>query len=277
MSIPLNECINKEEHKEMKMKNVIKYGFTFFALLLIGLGGAWAQEKDKSLPKANEEYTQSKYAEAEADYRISNSKFPNRSVSPYNLGNAIYKQNQPSEAKYAYGKALKNAKSRIQKHKAYYNLGNVFMKEKDYTQAVEAYKNALRNNPSDEQARYNFALAKKMLKENPPKDNKDNKDKNKDKDKKDQDKKDQDKKDQDKKDQDKKDKDKKDQDKKNQDKKDGKDNKDENQQPKPQPGGISKDRLENLLDAVNNEEKKIQNKVNANKVKGKPVQTEKDW
>jgi hypothetical protein len=28
---------------------------------------------------------------------------------------------------------------------------------------------------------------------------------------------------------------------------------------------------------VNNEEKKIQNKVNAKKVKGKPVQTEKDW
>ncbi len=264
----------------MKMKNFIKYGFTFFALLFIGLGSVLAQEKDKTLPKANEAYSESKYAEAEADYRISNSKFPNRSVSPYNLGNAIYKQNQASEAKYAYAKALKNAKSRIQKQKAYHNLGNVFMKEKDYTQAVEAYKNALRNNPTDEQTRYNFALAKKMLKENPPKDNKDNKDKNKDKkdqDKKDQDKKDQDKKDQDKKDQDKKDQDKKDQDKKNQDKKDGKDKQDQNQPPKPQPGGISQDRLKNLLDAVNNEEKKVQDKVNANKAKGKAVQTEKDW
>ncbi|MFL9829942.1 tetratricopeptide repeat protein [Flavobacterium sp. ST-87] len=255
------------------MKNFIKYGFTFFALLFVGLGNILAQEKDKALPKANEAYSESKYAEAEAAYRISNSKFPNRSVSPYNLGNAIYKQNQASEAKYAYAKALKNARSRVQKHKAYHNLGNVFMKEKNYTEAVEAYKNALRNNPADEQTRYNFALAKKMLKENPPKDNKDKKDKNKDKDK-DKDKKDQDK---DKKDQDKKDENKKDQDKKNQDKKDGKDKKDENQPPKPQPGGISKDRLQNLLDAVNNEEKKIQDKVNANKVKGKPVETEKDW
>ena len=43
------------------------------------------------------------------------------------------------------------------------------------------------------------------------------------------------------------------------------------------PGGISKQRTENLLDAVNNEEKKIQDKVNAQKVKGKPIQTEKDW
>ena len=51
----------------------------------------------------------------------------------------------------------------------------------------------------------------------------------------------------------------------------------ENGKPKPLPGGISQQRLENLLDAVNNEEKKIQEKVNAKKVKGKPMQTEKDW
>jgi hypothetical protein len=140
------------------------------------------------------------------------------------------------------------------------------MNEKDYSRAVEAYKNALRNDPTDEETRYNFALAKKMLKDNPPKDDK-KKDDKKDKDKK-EDKKD-DKKD--KEEQDKKD-DKGDQDK---DKKDPKP--DDNGEPKPAPGGISKQRLENLLDAVNKEEKKVQDKVNAQKVKGKPVKTEKDW
>ncbi len=260
----------EKEHNKMKMKNFIKYGFIFFAFLFLGLGVVLAQEKDKTLPKANDEYNKSKFAEAEANYRISNSKFPNRSVAPFNLGNAIYKQNQASEAKYAYAKALKNARSRVQKHKAYHNLGNVFMKEKDYSQAVEAYKNALRNGPNDEETRYNYALAKKMLKENPPKDNKDNKDKNKDKDK-DKDKKDQDKKNQDK------DKDKKDNKDQNKDKNNGKDKPDQNQPPKPQPGGISQDRLKNLLDAVNNEEKKVQDKVKSNKEKGRPVQTDKDW
>ena len=228
-----------------------------------------AQEKDKTLPKANEEYAQKEFVEAEANYRISHSKFPKRIVAPFNLGNAIYKQNQAAEAKFAYATALTNTKSRVQKHKVFHNLGNVFMKEKNYTNAVEAYKNALRNKPSDEETRYNYALAKKMLKDNPPP--KDDKNKDKDKDKKD-DKKDGEK---DKKD-DKNEKDKKD-DKgdKDKDKKDEKP-KDEGK-PKPMPGGISKQRLENLLDAVNNEEKKIQDKVNAQKVKGKPVQTEKDW
>ena len=253
-------------------KNIILHLLLLFSFVVN------AQQKDRILPKANEEYAQNKFADAEADYRISESKFPKKAAAAYNLGNAIYRQNQVAEAKFAYAKALKNTKTKAEKHSAFHNLGNVFMKEKDYTQAVEAYKNALRNNPSDEETRYNYALAKKMLKENPPKDDNKKDDKKSDKDKKKDDKKD-DKKDGEK---DKKD-DKKDGDK---DKKDDKGDKDkdkkspkpdENGEPKPAPGGISKERLENLLDAVNKEEKKIQDKVNAQKVKGKPIKTEKDW
>jgi len=244
------------------MKNYILYILLTFSFAVS------AQEKDKTLPKANDEYAQKKFVEAEANYRISHSKFPKRTVAPYNLGNAIYKQNQTAEAKFAYATALKNTKSRVQKHKVYHNLGNVFMQEKNYSNAVDAYKNALRNKPSDEETRYNYALAKKMLKDSPPP--KDDKNKDKDKDKKD-DKKDGEKDKKDEKEKEKKD----DQGDKDKDKKDEKP-KDEGQ-PKPNPGGISKQRTENLLDAVNNEEKKIQDKVNAQKVKGKPVQTEKDW
>jgi hypothetical protein len=41
-------------------------------------------------------------------------KISNRTVASYNLGNAIYKQNQASEAKFAYAEAIKNTKSRPQ-------------------------------------------------------------------------------------------------------------------------------------------------------------------
>ena len=254
------------------MKNLIIYGFLLLSL------ASFAQEKDKNLPKANEEFVAKKYTDAEANYRISQSKSPKNAVASYNLGNAIYAQNQAGEAKYSYLKAIENTKIRPEKHQAFHNLGNVFMKEKNYTQAVEAYKNALRNNPSDEETRYNYALAKKMLKENPPKKD-DKKDKNKDKKDDKKDKKD-DKKDKDKKD-DKKDGDKNKKDDKKEGNKNPKNDKGKNDkpqgQPQPKPGGISKERLQNLMDAVNNEEKKVQEKVNAQKVKGKPVQTEKDW
>lgn len=236
--------------------------FTIYLCLLFSVV-AFSQEKDNNLPDGNKSYIDKNYVDAEADYRISASKFPKKAIAAYNLGNAIYESKQPAEAGLAYEKAISNSKERNEKHNAFHNLGNVFMKQKDYTNAVQAYKNALINDPSDEESRYNYALAKKMLKDNPPKKD-DKKDKKKD-DKKDKNK---DKKKDDKKD--KGDKDKKD------DKKDGKD-KPQNSQPKPQEGGISKQRLENLLDAVNNEEKKVQDKVNKKKVKARPIKTEKDW
>lgn len=247
------------------MKIVFKICFILFPLW--GLS-SFAQEKDKAMDQANAEYAEKKYAESEANYRISNSKFANRSVSPYNLGNSIYKQNQIAEAKFAFVKAIEKAKTKTQKHKIFHNLGNVLMKEKNYSDAVEAYKNALRNDPKDEETRYNYALAKKKLEENPPKGD-DKKDKDKQDDKKKQEDKDK-----------KEGKDKEDEKGKEKPSDKGKPKEDKPQdqgKPKPMPGGISQQRLENLLDAVNNEEKKIQEKVNAQKAKGKPVQTEKDW
>ncbi|WP_309642252.1 tetratricopeptide repeat protein [Flavobacterium sp.] len=250
------------------MKQLLLYSLFFLSL------ATFAQETEKHLPKANDEFEAKKYDDAEADYRISLSKTRKNAIASYNLGNSIYRQNQAGEAKYSYLKAIENASEKSQKHQAFHNLGNVFMKEKNYTKAVEAYKNALRNNPNDDESRYNFALAKKMLKENPPKDDKKDKKKDKKDDKKDKDK---DKKD-DKKDQNKeKEKDKENNKEGDKDKKDDKGNNDKQNQPKPKPGGISKERLQNLLDAVNNEEKKVQDKVNAKKIKRKPVQTEKDW
>lgn len=245
--------------------------FLYSLILISFLAKAQEKEKDNHLPKGNDAFVEKKYTEAEADYRISESGNPKKSIASYNLGNAVYRQNQTEEAKYHYAKALKTAKTRTEKHQAFHNIGNTFMKNKDYANAVEAYKNALRNNPADEETRYNYALAKKMLKDNPPK--KDNK---KDKDKKDKNKDDKNK-DKDKKD-DKKDGNDKDKDKKEGDKNKDKQDKNQNQgQPKPQPGGISKQRLDNLLDAVNNEEKKIQDKVNKQKIQANPKKAEKDW
>ena len=131
------------------------------------------------------------------------------------------------------------------------------MQNEDYQNAVNSFKKALLNNPTDDETRYNYALAKELLK-NEQKDNKD-KDKKEDKDKK----KDKDKKE----DKDKK----KDKDKKNDKKK--KDDKKEN----PKPNKISPEQLKNLLKAMDNQEKKVQQKINKNKIKGSPVKNKKDW
>lgn len=254
---------------------------------------AFSQEKkpvkDRALPKGNTYFEAKNYTEAEAEYRISGSNEPTKSASAYNLGNAIYRQNQPSESAYAYGRAVQMAKTKEEKHQAFHNMGNAMMKLKDYQGAVEAYKNALRNNPADEQTRYNFALAKDMLKKNPPPPPQKNNDKDdKDKNNKDQNNKDknQDKNQGDNKEDKDKDKD-KGGDKKdnNQDKGDNKDNKNgdgkdkkDGGEPKPSNASPNRDQMERMLDAMNNEEKKVQDKIkNGQKVRGQQVPNEKDW
>jgi tetratricopeptide (TPR) repeat protein len=164
--------------------------------------------------QANELVTEDKYVAAEMEYRKAISEQPTNVAGAYNLGNSYYKKGIYDEALFRQQQAAKNATDKDDKHKAFHNIGNILMKNKQCKEAVEAYKNALRNDPTDEETRYNLALAKVCAEQQ-----KDDEDKNKDKDKKDDNKDDQDKKDQDKKDQDKGD----------QDKKDGEDQKDKGQ------------------------------------------------
>lgn len=248
------------------MRNILYIVLLLNSILLFG------QEKDKNLYNGNQLFKEKKYADAEADFRVTESKkSPKKATAGYNLGNSVYRQNQQGEAQIRYIQALEHAKTKEEKHRIYHNLGNTFMLEKKYDLAADAYKNALRNNPNDEETRYNYALAKRKNKDNPPP--KDNKKDNKGgggQDKKPQPENNKNDKGNDKKDQDKN----KGEDKK-EDKGDGEKKEDKNENPKP--SGADKQRIDNILDAVNNAEKKVQDKVNAKKVKARPVSNEKDW
>ena len=201
----------------------------------------------------------------EKQLRIVKSKEKEQKVkAEYNLGNTIYKNKKYSEAITNFKNVSELAKTNAEKHKAFHNLGNAYMQDKNYKSAVESYKKALKADSKDEKTRYNLALAKKMLEKNPPKP----KPKNKNKDKKD----DQKNKDQENKDN----KDKQNKDKNgDKNKKDGKDKeKNKEQQKKP---SANKQRMDNVLKAIGNDEKKVQEKINANKTKTNTKVTEKDW
>jgi tetratricopeptide (TPR) repeat protein len=274
-----------------------------FILIIVFLFGCFtqAQEEEKEKAKAletstnltweaNKSLSEQKFIDAEVDYRKAIAKSDQNSAAPYNLGNAYYNNETYSEAFGRFKEAGETATDKKSKHKAYHNMGNVFMKRKEYEKAVESYKEALRNNPTDEETRYNLALAKEMLKKQQDEQKKDDK-KNEDKDKKEDENKD--KKDGDNGDQkDNKDQDKKDEgdkgDEKKEDNKEGEGDKKEKQEKKPEddkkgeqkqprPNQLSKQQVQNLLEAMQNEEKKVQQKIDAKKVKGVKVKNEKDW
>ncbi|ATL46778.1 hypothetical protein COR50_06085 [Chitinophaga caeni] len=237
----------------------------------------------KLIHEGNEQYKKQLYSDAEAAYKKVLEKDAKNQVANFNLGNSLYEQKRFDDARNQYTNAAKFAQNATQAANASYNVGNTFMSNQKWKESIEAYKEALRKNPHDEDARYNLAYAKEKLKQQQQqqqnKDNKDNKDdkKNKDQQNKDnkdnKDKKDQDKKDQKDKDQQKKDQQNKDQQDQNkdQDKKDG-----QKEKPQPMPSKLSEKEAKQLLQALQQEEKKLQDEK-LKKVKGRPVPMQKDW
>lgn len=276
-----------------------KLHFLFLAILISSVS-IWGQEtdpvKEKALRasknltwEANQKLSSDNFITAEADYRKAISKSDENSVAPYNLGNAYYKNDSYSEAFGRFKQAGELASQKEDKHKAFHNMGNVFMKSKEYDKAIEAYKEALRNNPSDEETRYNLALAKELAKKE--KEQEKDGDKEEEQDQKDKKEEDQDKEKQgdNKEDQEKEDEDKKNGDEGDQEKEESKEGEgdDKKEQPKqgqqpeeqkqPRPNQLSPQQIKNLLEAMQNEERKVQEKMDAKKVKGVKTKNVKDW
>ena len=152
--------------------------------------------------------------------------------------------------------ASKVEKDRDKLAQIYHNMGVILQSSKQYPQCIEAYKESLRNNPKDDETRYNLALAQKLLK-----DQQQNQDQNQDKN---QDQK-----------QNQKD-DKKDQNK-DQQEQDKKDQQNQNQQQQQQnKDEMSKENAQQLLNAVMQDEKNVQDKVKKQlQIQGKKL--DKDW
>ena len=260
------------------MFNVKLFSLVFLLPLLI-----YSQKGDiiNHIYEGNEEADQEKYSEAEIKYRKALSISPEETKALFNLGNTHFNDKDFDEASQRFFQTQKFSKDKNEKHMAFHNMGNVFMKKKDYAKAVESYKNALRNNPKDDETRYNYALAKELLEKENQKDK--DKDKNKDRenkeDKNKSDKKEDknDKDDENKEDKSKnKNKDKKDKSKKNQNDRSKNEN-DQNQERKRKPGQLSPEQIKSILEAMSNQEKNVQKKINAKKVKGSPIKNVKDW
>ncbi len=267
-------------------------------LLLLSLCLSFGQEKDKALLltkkkandlvyQANELLDEEDYVSAEMEYRKAISELPNHVVGTYNLGSSYYNTGNFDEALYRLEQVVKSATSKKEKHKAFHNIGNILVKNKKCKEAVEAYKNALRNNPSDDETRYNLGIAKacaEQQQDQQDQDNQENDEKEEDQEKEEEKDQEGDNK-EDQKDEGEKDKkegeDQEDEegkpDEEKEDKGEGEKEEKEQKQPQPKPGQLSPQQIKNLLEAMNNQEQKVQEKINAEKTKGVKLQTEKDW
>jgi len=263
-------------------------------------------ELRRDLIAANNAYTSGNFAEAEAGYEAVLEKDPGLGRATYNQGNAQYRQDSLGKASENYRSAAADGFTPEEKAWPQHNTGNALLTvaqaleqnppqaeaegqespdPQQYVRAsIEAYKEALRNTPEDEDTRYNLALAQSMLKDGGS-DQNDEEQQQEQQDKDEENKEDQEKKDEGEEEQDQdgeknedegedgdEQKDEQGQDGEQDEEKEGKEG--ENGEPKE---GMSKQEAEQLLDALDKNEKDLQEKMSREQRQGKPIKIDKDW
>lgn len=231
----------------MKIQNIL-----LTMVLLCCTTVVFGQKSERDYMRSgNKLYNDSLFVKAEVDYRKALELNPKSTDAMYNLGNALLMQNKAKEAMEQFDAVTRIEKDKGKLARAYHNMGVILQSSKQYPQCIEAYKQSLRKNPHDDETRYNLALAQKMLKDQQQQQNQDKQQEQK-------------------------------QDQKQDDQKDQ--NKDQNEDQKKQPqqnqqqnkNEMSKENAEQLLNAVMQDEKNVQDKVKKQiQVSGKKL--EKDW
>ena len=282
----------------MKLNNRLFLVFTFVCISILS-----AQSERKITRNGNSQYDSGNFVDAEVNYKKAIEENSNLLEAQFNLGDALVKQERFDEALASFDLVSSTTDDPELKANALHNKGNVLLQQQDLEGALESYKDALRVNPKDHQTRYNYAYAKQQLaeqqeqedqeesEENQDDENKEEGDENKDNqekgDKKKEDSENQDQEETeddkeqeegDKQEEDENSEDESEQEQKDKGQTDGEESEEQqDQQAKPKEDKMTAEEAMRLLEALKQEENKVQDKMKKYKIKGTKQKIEKDW
>ncbi len=225
-----------------------------------------AQHPNSLVRKGNASYTDSLYSEAEQKYREALIKDQNSYAASFNLADAIYKQEKFSESTSLYKALSEKTQNKIEKSESLHNLGNSLMKEQKINEAIDAYKNALRNNPKDMDTKHNLAYAQRIKNQQQKQEEEKEEEQDKDEEKEEE------------KEEEEKQEDEKEEEKNEQEQNENSEEESKEEPTKPQdPNEMTEDEAEQILDALQQQEKELQEDLQKKKNKGVKLKILKDW
>lgn len=263
------------------MGRAFRYLTIVVLLLFVGneASAQWMKERGW-VRKGNRQFERKEFDKSLEIYAKALYYKPDSFEAQYDLASALYKTEKYDKAEELLISMLSDTtRTELERGELAYNLGNTQFAQQKYQEALMSYRYAMRCNPSDEDAKYNYALTKRMLQQQQQQQQEQEQKQDQDQKQKPEDKKDKDQKG--KQDQDK---DKQGEDKQNEDKQGDKD------KPQPQDGGekeqpagqhpksnMSEAEREAILQAMQAEEDKTQNKLKEGTAIGVRGGNRKKW
>ena len=201
---------------------------------------------------------QERFAEAEAEFRSALQLKPSSFEAAYNLGTALFRQEKYDEALQQLQATTPFANDDKQRLASlFHNLGNSYLFGQNIDQSIEAYKQALRHNPLDDETRYNLIAAMKLKDEQEEQEDEQEEQEEEQQDQQEQEQQEQQEQEQEQQEQE-------------------QEQQDQQQQQQQESEGISRENAERLLQALEEDEKELLEKMNQNREK-QPVRIEKNW
>ncbi len=139
--------------------------FTILIILILGANFANANWRAK-VRTGNKLYQEGQYDEALVKYHEAMEESGDSTLIKFGLGNVYQAQEKFPEAGQTFQSAIASTDSSL-KADALYNLGNALFGNQQYQEALEAYKSALRFNPGQTDYLHNLELAQHFIEEPP--------------------------------------------------------------------------------------------------------------
>ncbi|WP_288893343.1 tetratricopeptide repeat protein [uncultured Alistipes sp.] len=241
-----------------------------YILFLFAFLSASAQQmpERREVRKGNRSYHKGDYQKAVERYTQALTYAPGSFEGTYNLGSALCKAEMFDKAEQTMARAAADTlRTDEERAQAFYNLGNAQFLQKKYKEALESYRRSLLLDPADMEAKYNYAYTKKLLDENENQNSENNNNQQQDKNQQEQSQDNN---------QEQQDSDKEEQDGQQDPSESDQNDKNNNEgQEQPVPSGISEQEQQQMLDAIQAQEDKTQEKLKEKQ--GVIVRGGKNW
>ena len=244
------------------MRAIVKYLAIVVMLLVCGEVSAQQMKERGLVRKGNREFKREHFEKSVDSYQRALQHDSTSFEAKYDLASALYRTERYDKAeKTLLGIVNDTTRTELERGEVAYNLGNTQFAQQKYKEALSSYRQAMRCNPNDEDAKFNYAFTKRLIQQQEQQQNQDqNQDQNKDNKDNQQDNQNQ-------------------QNEQNQQDKQqpqNQDNKEEQQQgEQPQEGAMTPEQQEALLQAIQAEEDKTQDKLKEKK--GVLIRGSKNW
>ena len=237
---------------------VLSVILTAVASLIFGEAMCQMMPERRLVRKGNRQYERQDFDASLDSYAKALQEDPTSFEAKFNTANGQFCKELIDKSEQTLRKlAQDSTRTDIERSEVVYNLGNALFVQQRLEEALECYRNAMRLNPDDKDAKFNYALTKELLKQQQQnqqqqqqqQDQNQNQDQNQDQDQQQQ--------------------------QQNQDQKEQENKQDEQEQPQEQPQNFSEQEQEAMLEAIQAQEDKTQDKLKDKK--GVLIRGGKNW